>query len=120
MCDTFDHFYCSVLNVSPQNESDVQSSKMMIRAFFEEESEEDLDEEEYEAIKEMDDSEEELKEIELEEEEDHLPRFVTCPTISMIDPSNELNEDVADFFNQIPGFGTYQVSCPLCSNKLGF
>ena len=120
VCSTFDHFYCSVLNVSPQNESDVRSSKMMIRAFFEEEGEEDLDAEEYEAIKEMDNSEEELEEIELEEGEDHLPRFVTCPTVSMIDPSNELNEDVTDFLNQIPGFGTYQVSYPFCSNKPSF
>ena len=93
---------------------------MMIRAFFEEEGEEDLDAEEYEAIKEMDNSEEELAEIELEEGEDHLPRFVTCPTVSMIDPSNELNEDVTDFLNQIPGFGTYQVSYPFCSNKPSF
>lgn len=86
---------------------------MLIRAFLVEEDEEEaneegLDEEEYEAIKQTDDSDEPLEEIEVIENEDSIPRFVSCPSISITEPSGELTEDMLDFTNQLPAFQTYE------------
>ena len=109
---SFDRFYCSLLKLESQGKQDLLSSKMLIRAFLEDEmeDEEELDDEEYEAIKEMDDSEEPLEEIEIIENETSIPRFVSCPSISITEPSGELNEDIIDFISQLPGFQTFQSS----------
>ena len=116
---SFDRFYCSLLKLESQGTEDLLASKMLIRAFLEEEEEaandggisvieEGLDEEEYEAIKETDDSDEPCEEIEVIENEDSLPRFVSCPSISITEPSGELTEDMLDFTNQLPGYQTYE------------
>ena len=67
--ESFDRFYCSLLKLESQGSEDLLSSKMLIRAFLEEEedeaNEEGLDEEEYEAIKQTDDSDEPLEDIEV-------------------------------------------------------
>ena len=109
---SFDRFYCSLLKLGSQGKEDLLSSKMLIRAFLEDEDndEEELDEEEYEAIKETDDSEEALEEISVVEKESSIPRFVSCPSISLTEPSGELTEDVTDFASQLPGFQTFQSS----------
>lgn len=120
--ESFDRFYCSLLKLESQGSEDLLSSKMLIRAFLEEEeggedeaNEEGLDEEEYEAIKQTDDSDEPLEEnevIEVIENEDSIPRFVSCPSISITEPSGELTEDMVDFTNQLPAFQTYDNSSP--------
>ena len=116
--ESFDRFYCSLLKLESQGSEDLLSSKMLIRAFLEEEegedeaNEEGLDEEEYEAIKQTDDSDEPLEEIEVIENEDSIPRFVSCPSISITEPSGELTEDMVDFTNQLPAFQTYENSSP--------
>ena len=107
--ESFDRFYCSLLKLESQGSEDLLSSKMLIRAFLEEEgedeaNEEGLDEEEYEAIKQTDDSDEPLEEIKVIENEDSIPRFVSCPSISITEPSGELTEDMVDFTNQLPAF----------------
>lgn len=105
------------MKLESQGTEDLLASKMLIRAFLEEEAandggisviEEGLDEEEYEAIKETDDSDEPCEEIEVIENEDSLPRFVSCPSISITEPSGELTEDMLDFTNQLPGYQTYE------------
>lgn len=112
--ESFDRFYCSLLKLESQGSEDLLSSKMLIRAFLEEEedeaNEEGLDEEEYEAIKQTDDSDEPLEDIEVIENEDSIPRFVSCPSISITEPSGELTEDMLDFTNQLPAFQTYESS----------
>lgn len=103
------------MKLESQGTEDLLASKMLIRAFLEEEgedeaNEEGLDEEEYEAIKQTDDSDEPLEEIEVIENEDSIPRFVSCPSISITEPSGELTEDMVDFTNQLPAFQTYENS----------
>lgn len=109
--------FCTSL-ITPNGKAtkeDLQKSDVLIRAFIEDEDDEEF---EIEPSFLFDDDKKLDSDIEIEIEEVVPPsrksQFITFPSISVPTSSlsqDVLDEDIASFINQIPGYGTYSIVC---------